>query len=301
MDDFRPLTTCRSVLRMTCVAAISFGLMTVSPAAPQAGPELKKFQGDWEVVQLVENGNAVAAERIREILPSGGRVRVIESAIIFRSPKDKQQHAKMFKIEPTTYPSTIDVGDSDGKTSRGIYQFDQGRLVICFADPDTDGRPDAFSAGADSQRMMMVLKRPSVTSKPQQVKPGQPNPIKRSVPAPAALKGLTDSDIAKSVVGTWVLKDNAGSLYVTFRSDRTFSTVREYQELRLFHKSFVQTPISQGTWNVKNALLSSYVGSSTDVSKVNRIFSFSIRSISSTDMIFVDPMGRVVRSTRLLK
>ena len=107
--------------------------------------------------------------------------------------------------------------------------------------------------------------------------------------------------MTKMIVGTWALKDNAGTLYVTFRVDGTFSTVREYQELRVFHKSFVQTPISKGNWRIRNGQLSAYVGASVEAAKVNRLFDFSVRSISSKDMIFVDQMQRVVRAGRVVQ
>ena len=104
MDDFQRRSRRSAVSRSICLFAVVLSLPAGHIVAEDAGPELKKFQGDWEVVELVENGKVIAADRIREILPSGGRIQVIENAIIFRSPKDRQQHAKVFAIAPTTYP-----------------------------------------------------------------------------------------------------------------------------------------------------------------------------------------------------
>lgn len=308
MDRLLNQSRSTAALRSICAVTTALVLTAGSVQSQDSNPELKKFQGDWEVVELVENGKVIAQEMIRDMLPSGGRIRVIENAIIFRSPKDQKQHARVFAIEATKYPRAIDLGDSDGKRSRGIYQFDQGKLIVCIADPDTDDRPDAFSAGAASQRMLMVLKRSPEAPKSEQSKPesstiGKSTPVRAPVAlkAPATLKGLSDADVTKMVVGTWVLKDSAGALYTSFRSDGTFNTVREYQELRLFHKSFVQTPISKGSWNVKNGQLSAYVRSSVEAQKVNRQFGFSVRSISAKDMIFTDQMGRVVRAARVVR
>ena len=85
-----------------------------------------------------------------------------------------------------------------------------------------------------------------------------------------------------------------------FQANGIVSTLREYQELRLFHKSFVQTPISSGTWSVKNGSLTIRVTASVRIERVNRVFSFAIRSISATDMIFVDSLGRIGSGTRML-
>lgn len=296
MDENRQIISISLTTRTVGSFALGCGLLLAASAvADDADVELKKFQGTWDVIELVENGKVLSAEKIRELLPSGGRAQVIENAIIFRSPRDGQQHAKTFSIDPAEYPKHIDIGDSQGNRSLGIYQFDQGNLVICVADQGQASRPDNFSADANSQRMRMVLKRGPAVSKP--VPQGQTPPPK---PAAAnALKSLSDSDISKMLPGLWALNDSAGALLVRFRTDGTFSTVREALEASLFHRTFVQRPVSTGTWSVKNGLLTAQVMTSIDASRVNRLFSFDIRSISAADMIFVDPLGRVVRATRV--
>jgi uncharacterized protein (TIGR03067 family) len=266
-------------------------------------PELQKFQGHWEVTDLVEDGKVIAKEKIRELLPSGGRAQIIENAIIFRSPTSGKQGAKVFRIEPAKYPKRIEVSASQGKDSWGIYQFDADKLVICLTDPQEAARPGDFSAEAGSKRMMMVLKR-SAAGSPAAKSPATKTPAvggtQKPQPTPA-LNGLTDADLTKMLAGTWRLNDNAGSLFVTFNANGTVSTVREYQELRLFHRSFVQTPISGGTWSVKNGRLTAHVNRSVEIARVNRLFSFSIRSVSATDLIFVDSLGRVARAARVQK
>ena len=57
------------------VAALCIGTSVPGEAAD---PELKKFQGNWEVTDLIENGKVIAKERLRELLPSGGRAEIIE-------------------------------------------------------------------------------------------------------------------------------------------------------------------------------------------------------------------------------
>ncbi len=293
MNDFRSIPG-RHVNTLLCLAAV---LTACIPCRGEdEDPELSKFQGHWEVTDLVEDGKVIANERIRELLPSGGRAQIIENAIIFRSPTSGKQGAKVFRIEPAKYPKRIEVSASQGKDSWGIYQFDDDKLIICLTDPNEAARPGDFSAEAGSKRMMMVLKRSaekdSATKPPAAAEPQKPQPAQ-------ALKGLTDADLTRMLAGTWRLNDNAGSLFVTFKANGTVSTVREYQELRLFHRSFVQTPISAGTWSIKNGQLTAHVNRSVEIARVNRLFTFSIRSISATDLIFVDSLGRVVRAARM--
>ena len=217
MNHFRSIPG-RHANTILCLAA---ALITCAPCrSDDEDPELRKFQGHWEVTDLVEDGKVIAKQKIRELLPSGGRAQIIENAIIFRSPTDGKQGAKVFRIEPAKYPKRIEVSTSQGKDSWGIYQFDADKLVICLTDPNEAARPGDFSAEAGSKRMRMVLKRsaarPLATKTPAVAGTQKPQPAQ-------ALKGLTDVDLTKMLAGTWRLNDNAGSLFVTFNANGTVS------------------------------------------------------------------------------
>jgi len=273
--------------RITLLVCLTF----VSPVfGEEKNPELKRFQGHWQVDELVEDGKVIPKEAIKEWLPSGGRAEIVENAIIFKSPQDGQKHVKVFSINATKYPKGIEISTPKRKDGWGIYRFDEGRLVICLADPDEAVQPKEFSAEAGSKRMLMVLKRASAKTVSQAA---EPLPTPKPKQEGQAGRILTDGEVTKMLAGSWRLKDSAGSLYVSFNSNGTFSTVREYQQLRLFHKSFVQTPISSGNWSVKNGNLMAHVTTSVRLDKVNQLFSFAVRSISGRDMIFVDQLGRV--------
>jgi uncharacterized protein (TIGR03067 family) len=267
--------------------------LLVSPVlAQEKNPELQQFQGQWEVAELSEDGKEIPKEAIKEWLPSGGRAEIVDNAIIFRSPHDGKKYVKVFSVDATKYPRGIEISTPERKDGWGIYQFDKGRLVICLADPDEAERPKEFSAEAGSKRMLMVLQRPSKAPPTTPVSKST-TPQQQPKQSGQAGKILTDEQVTKMLAGSWRLKDSAGSLYVSFNSDGTFSTVREYQQLRLFHKSFVQTPISSGKWSVKNGTLSAHVAASVRLERVNQVLSFAVRSISGRDMIFVDQLGRV--------
>jgi uncharacterized protein (TIGR03067 family) len=261
-------------------------LTIVSPVfAEERAPELKRFQGHWQVVELVENGKVIPKQAIREWLPSGGRAEIVDNAIIFKSPHDEKKSVKVFSVDATKYPKGIEISTKERKDSWGIYRFDEGRLVICLSDPEEAKPPTDFSAKPDSKRMLMVLK--AVDEKPQtNAKSTPPLPMPKQ-----AGQILADAEVSKLLIGTWKLKDSAGILYVMLNSNGTFSTVREYQQLRLFHKSFVQSPVSSGNWSVKKGALTIHVTTSVQRRRVNQLISFTVRSISERDLIFVDQLG----------
>ncbi len=264
-------------------------LLTVSVVCgEEKNTELKRFQGYWQVTELAEDGKVIPKEAIKEWLPSGGQAEIVENAIIFKSSHDGKKYVKIFSVDATKYPKQIDVSTQKRKDGWGIYQFDDDKLVICLADPDEAKRPTKFSAETGSKRMLMVLKRRSKDTAA--AKPAKPLPKPK---AAQAGRILTDGDVTKMLAGSWRLKDSAGTLFLTFNSNGTFSTMREYRQLRLFHKSFAQTPISSGKWSVKDGTLTAHVTASVRFERVNQLFSFAVRSISDRDMIFVDQLGRV--------
>ena len=86
---------------------------------------------------------------------------------------------------------------------------------------------------------------------------------------------------------------------VSMTENAAWSSVRESQQLRLFQKVFVRTPISNGRWSVKQGTLTFHCLTSVIPSRVNQQLSFTVRSISDRDFIFVDYMGRLGKATRV--
>ncbi|TWT57401.1 hypothetical protein KOR42_07620 [Thalassoglobus neptunius] len=292
----------RSVWAFAIVLLCSHSLQAVDP---NVSPELKNFSGDWEVVELVEDGKVIPQEAIRSWLPSGGKVEIAENAIIFTSPSDGKKHVKVFSIDATKYPPELTINTQEGIEGWGIFRFDEGRLVLCLSHPTEAARPTDFSASAGSKRMLMVLKRPSELKPAAPAKPTEtakttpPAATPSAVPPGTTGVVLTDAEVRKALIGTWKFTDSVGALFSTFNPNGTFSTVREVLELRIFQKVFVQTPVSSGTWKIENGRLKFVVLTSTHWDRVNKEFDFIVRSISATDLIFVDYLGHVGRATRV--
>jgi len=261
----------------------------LSVAAQEQSAEFKLFQGNWNVAELVENGQVIPAEKIKDVLPSGGRVEIVDNAVVFRSSDDHQLRARTFSIDATRYPKTIDISSRDSNDGWGIYRFDSGKLVICVSATSEGERPDEFSAPAGSDRMLLVLSRPASPA-------ASPKP--RTVPdaKPAA---SDDAALRDSLVGTWRYMDSIGALIVKLGANGAYSTTREVKELRVFQTVFVSTPVSNGTWKVENGSVIFHVTGANDPERLHRVVPFSIRSVSATDFIFVDSIGRVGKATRL--
>ncbi len=99
--------------------------------------------------------------------------------------------------------------------------------------------------------------------------------------------------------GKWRFNDGSGLIDITIDPRGVFSTYRHAQEIQTFHQVFVATPVSSGTWTVKSGQLFLNVTSSWRADLVNSTIVLAVRSISPTDAIIVDNLGRVSRAERL--
>lgn len=315
------------------VPLLLFLLLPAGVVRADDSAELALCQGRWEVVELIEDGRVIERENIRQWLPSGGRVEIVENAIVFRSPHDGRKHAKTFAIEPTTYPKQLVIRNRDRVEAWGIYQLDRGRLVICMANPQEAQRPTDFSAPRGSRRIMMVLARssaPSVasaegpvaelpplsepsltqtnsffpTSLPElpalEPAPTQSPPAPNG-PRPVGISGevFTDAQVRQMLKGSWKFVDDQGAMIMTVLPDGTFRSERRMDEIRRFQQVFAPTPISSGTWAVQNGQLTFRVLTSSLPNKAGYSHSVFVRSISDRDVIFVDGLGRVGSATRV--
>jgi hypothetical protein len=146
--------------------------------------------------------------------------------------------------------------------------------------------------------MLFVLKR---TAAPVEAKKVAVEPAEAPVTDGSGVtaKILSDADVTRLLKGTWRYRDDAGALIVTLTDDGKWSSIRESQELRLFQKVFVRTPISSGTWSVQNGTLTFHCLASIHRSRVNHQLPFSVRSITDRDFIFVDYMGRLGKAVKV--
>jgi uncharacterized protein (TIGR03067 family) len=295
------LKICALSLAMLAFAVFP-GTMFAAPA-----PGYEELQGAWQVVELVDNGRVIPKDEIPGWLPSGGRVELVDNAIVFTSPKDGMRHARVFAIDATTYPRQINIIDQNKISGHGIYRSDEGRLVVCLSSPLETPRPTDFSAPNNSRRVLMVLARPkaepntsttpaTVASATSVLKLPSP-PALPAIPQPAA-KPLTSPDVEKLLPGNWKLNDAHGAFYLNLDKNGVFSTYRESVETSTFQKVFRKLPMSSGTWKLNNGHVVLVCTSSIFADRLYKSFPFTIRSVSATELEFVDYGGNIGKAMR---
>lgn len=317
-----------SVLVVTGIVA--FAPHSALAQATKLDGELQRLQGNWRVVELIENGYTVPEDQIRSLLPGGGLLEVVDTTMLFKSPVDGHKSTKAFRIDSSSYPKKIAIYDLDRMTGQGIFQHDGGKLVLCVSAPPS-AVPNDFSAPAGSNRTMMVLvpynesevesrkldlgPPPSVARSadsyppfptPQPIPQPTPQPVPQVNPQPipvpnqsAAGRILTDDEVKSMLVGKWRMNDGSGLIDMTIDARGVFSSYRHTQSIQTFHQVFVPTPVSSGTWTVQNGQLFLNVTSSWRADLVNHTIVFAVRSISPSDAIVVDNLGRVAKAERL--
>ena len=284
--------------------------------------EIQRFQGSWRVAELIDNGQVISGEAIKAVLPTGGRAQIVSNTIQFTSPTTHARGAKVFSVDPTVYPKTMVISTLNTPEGWGIYKFEGERLIICMSDPAVTPRPTDFSSRPNSNHMLLVMERTAtdetVTSAAKPPAQLASQPLPSSIPAPglveiptpgppasgpaptaATARVLTDAEVTTMLQGTWRLNDGAGVLQIGFDPNGSYRSYREIPNPNTFYKVFIETPVAAGTWKVRNGQLEFYVTTSTDLNRVNRMFHVAVRSISNTDLIFVDSVGRVGKAVKL--
>ena len=321
--------TCKLIV---VAVAVWCGLTTtLVQAQPSAiDNDINRLGGHWRVVEMIENGQAIPEDQMRQWLPGGGVLEIVDYTVVFQSPIDGTKSTKTFRLEPTSYPKKIVIMQRDQVTGSGIYKFDQDRLVLCIS-KQASQIPNQFSAPAGSGRDLIVMERfdpgrssvpglnaPFPARKPVQMQTAQAQqsatvqaqpasstvPAAQPTPAPVvadrvAAQVLTDTQVKNMAVGTWRINDSEGSIDIVFEANGRFQTYRYTRALSNFHVIFVPTPVSSGNWSISNGRLIANVTSSTRIDRVNQSFVPAVRSISGTDMILVDHLGRVDRAVKL--
>ncbi|MGI9467170.1 MAG: TIGR03067 domain-containing protein [Rubripirellula sp.] len=327
-----------SQLRVFSLLALALSVIFSNTSDAQvstADNEVKRMQGHWRITEMVENGSVVPENQMRTSLPGGGLVEIIDYTLLFKSPVTGVKSTKSFRLDPSVYPKQIAILERDTVTGLGIYQFDKGKLVICVANPKAE-IPTDFTAHTNSGRSLMVMESFSVDEGNQgklflpppprtslarpavqetnidvvEVKPAAassaPTIIVNQAPAPApavasnvAGRILTDAEVRAMLVGNWRMNDGQGLLDITLAANGTFSSFRHNEAITTFHTVFVATPISSGSWRVQNGQLFMHVNSSYRPDRVNTTAVFAVRSISATDALLVDTLGRVAKVIKL--
>jgi uncharacterized protein (TIGR03067 family) len=278
-----------------------------SPALAALDASYQELQGAWQVIELVDNGQTIAPEAIPGWLPSGGRLEIVDNAIVFTAHKDGNRHARVIALDATTYPKQLNIIDQNQISGHGIYRIDDGRLVVCLSPPAEVPRPTEFAARKDSRCVLLVLARskvePRVATTPATAASTTttltlPPPPAFPAALPASAQPITNADIGNLLPGNWKCNDAHGAFFLNLNKNGTFSTNRESVETSAYQKVFRKLPLSSGTWKLKNGQVMLTCTSSVYSDRVYKSFPFTIRSISPTQLEFVDFSGNVGKAVR---
>jgi uncharacterized protein (TIGR03067 family) len=143
----------KDILAITLIA--SFTALAVHAGDEKA--DLEKLQGTWTVVSLTEEGKAVPAAEIAELMIT------IEKDEYTATVKDKAVAKYRFKIDPSKKPATIDFTPLLGKEKekiieQAIYVFEKDQLKICI-DETGKTRPTVFEGKGTETCSVIVLKK----------------------------------------------------------------------------------------------------------------------------------------------
>ena len=129
---------------------LAFAGSASSGADDDAEKELKRFQGDWQMVEVTKDGETIAADKLK------GKVWSFKGDKL--TPQYDKEDVATIKIDPAKKPATLDILDKNGEKVEGIYKFTgENKLTICGR---TDSkRPTEFAAGAKSGAILFVRER----------------------------------------------------------------------------------------------------------------------------------------------
>jgi uncharacterized protein (TIGR03067 family) len=124
--------------------ALTVGFLIAADAKDDdAKKELKKLEGNWQVISMEIDGQKMPEEDAKQytVLIKGDKYTL--------KMQDNPINQGTIKVDPTKKPKTIDItptdGDNSGKTMLGIYEQDGDTQKTCYTQPDKP-RPTKFSS-----------------------------------------------------------------------------------------------------------------------------------------------------------
>jgi uncharacterized protein (TIGR03067 family) len=120
-----------------------------------ANDDLKAVQGAWKIVGVEINGVTVPSDALENLV-----VTIADKAYTFVSPDRTDKGTFMLDSSKQPAHMTIrpETGDDAGSDVPAIYEVTSDTMRICYARPGAE-RPGAFSAGENSERMLVTYER----------------------------------------------------------------------------------------------------------------------------------------------
>jgi uncharacterized protein (TIGR03067 family) len=117
----------------------------ISQARADEKADKDKFQGEWSLVTLEENGQS---QKITE--ESDHYIKLKIESDKFMITLKNGDHEATYALDSTKKPKTIDLtlkgGDQDGKVMKGFFELEGDILKICMGTPEAPARPAEFKS-----------------------------------------------------------------------------------------------------------------------------------------------------------
>ncbi len=246
------------------------GVMVATAATAQS------LDGVWEITAVIDNGRVVSPTEIRTNYAADGHVTISGQVAQLILPMTYQRKQLPFAVDTSRSPARLDLAGAEKTGGRGIILPSKDSLILCLASRDRD-RPTSFSSQPGSGSLLVTLNRTNAEAG------GNPSPNQPPI--------YDDEQLRRLLGGTWGHQDEESIHYLTLNPDGSMSTMMQWKDN--FKKMFHQDVRSSGTWKVQDGVVLVKIDTSSDKERRNQLFSFRIRSISSTELIAVDAHGAV--------
>jgi uncharacterized protein (TIGR03067 family) len=251
-----------------------------APAQPAATPPTPRpsdaLDGTWELVSVIEDGQVIPIEHIKETAIKDARI-VVSGQLASVLRPDGKVRTYAFVTNPAASPRTLDVAGDMRVGGRGIYLRDGDTLMVCTRGSDTESRPTQFASLPGTDTFLMTFQR---------VK-GPATTPPATTPAPPAVPARpTDDQVRTTLIGTWGHQTDDQVVKVTFNPDNTYSILTTYK--RGFKKVFDREDRTSGTWRLKDGELMLTATASTLGGVVGQVSSYRITSINDAEVLYVD-------------
>lgn len=240
--------------------------------------------GLWDISSIRDDGETLGASLIRQKVARDGKLRIGSRGLSVTSPVDDSRRLWAYRIDPAASPKEIDLINAADSILKGIYTFDDDRMIVCVAKDEDLPRPTAFEAPAGSRNVLYTLRiaKPAPTRPEPVAEPAPPEPT------PAEIRARKEGEIREMLVGSWSTTDSRGTLVIVIRPDGTFSGTRTLARPRLFQPGVIT---SAGSWTYANGVFSANVSSTTDRDMLGYSYVNRLQSISPTSLVMGGGVG----------
>ncbi len=143
-----------------------------TPRRPTASELQRTHQlmaGTWSIVSVVDDGERLGAELIRQKVAADGNVIIADRSLQIINPETGARKQWMFRLNLSRTPRRIDVITPDDRILRGVFKFEDDDLLLCVPHHDETKVADGFDAPSGSGLMLVRLKTVASSSAAQPV------------------------------------------------------------------------------------------------------------------------------------